>query len=83
MPKKLSKAASIFYPIVQQWLQKHFACFKTAVNKGLRHGRIDIIGVRDVGGDLSGAIETIGIDGRKTANRTCARQPQAINPFVR
>src|ERR1051325_6870721 len=51
-----------FYPFVEGWLKKHFGCFKTAVNKGLRHGRIDITGVRDVGGDLSGAIETIGVE---------------------
>lgn len=50
------------YPSVERWLRKHFACFSTATNKGLRHGRIDIVGVRDIGGDLSGAIETIGIE---------------------
>lgn len=50
------------YPSVERWLRRHFGCFKTAVNKGLRYGRIDAIGVRDVGGDLSGAIETIGIE---------------------
>jgi hypothetical protein len=60
MGKKL--AESSFYPLVERWLKRHFACFKTAVNKGLRHGRIDITGVRDVGGDLSGAIETIGVE---------------------
>ena len=52
----------VFYPLVERWLKKHFACFKTAASKGLRHGRIDITGVRDVGGHLSGAIETIGIE---------------------
>jgi hypothetical protein len=50
------------YPAVERWVKRHFACFKTSSNKGLRHGRIDVIGVRDVGGDLSGAIETIGIE---------------------
>ncbi len=52
----------ILYPTVERWVKRHFACFKTSSNKGLRHGRIDVIGVRDVGGDLSGAIETIGIE---------------------
>ena len=51
-----------YYPLVKRWLERHFGCFTTAVNRGLRHGRIDVIGVRDVGGDLSGAIETIGIE---------------------
>ena len=61
MGRKANPEKSL-YPAVERWLQKHFACFKTAVNKGLRYGRIDVIGVRDVGGDLSGAIETIGIE---------------------
>src|SRR5262249_8604433 len=50
------------YPAVQRWMKRHFGCFRSAVNKGLRYGRLDAIGVRDVGGDLSGAIETIGIE---------------------
>jgi hypothetical protein len=50
------------YPTVDRWMRRHFGCFKTAVNKGLRHGRIDIIGVRDVGGDLSGEVETIAVE---------------------
>lgn len=50
------------YPSVERWLKRHFGCFVTAVNKGLRYGRIDAIGIRDIGGDLSGAIETIGIE---------------------
>jgi hypothetical protein len=60
MRKRLSEKD--LYPRVEGWLKRHFGCFKTAVNKGLRHGRIDIIGVHDVGGDLCGAIETIGIE---------------------
>ena len=50
------------YPTVAKWLKREFGCFQTAINKGLRHSRIDIIGVRDVGGDLSGEIETIAIE---------------------
>jgi hypothetical protein len=50
------------YPAVERWMKRHFTCFKTAVNKGLRHSRIDIIGVRDMGGDLSGEVETIAIE---------------------
>jgi hypothetical protein len=37
-------------------------CFKTAVNKGIRYGRIDVIGIRDIGGDLSGEVETIAVE---------------------
>lgn len=50
------------YPTVERWLQRHFGCFQTAINKGLRHSRIDVIGVRDTGGDLSGEVETIAVE---------------------
>jgi hypothetical protein len=59
MKTRLEKAA---YPVVEKWLRKHFLCFQTAVNKGLKHGRADVIGIRDVGGDLTGDIETIVIE---------------------
>jgi hypothetical protein len=51
-----------YYPLVARWLQRHFLCFKLAINKGLRYGRIDVIGIRDVGGDLSGEFETIAVE---------------------
>src|SRR5262245_5986134 len=50
------------YPVVERWLRTRFTCFRTAVNKGLRHGRIDIIGVHDVGGELSGDVETVAVE---------------------
>jgi hypothetical protein len=50
------------YPTVARWLCRHFACFRTATNKGLRHSRIDVVGVRDTGGDLSGEVEVIAIE---------------------
>ena len=55
------------YPLVDRWMRRHFGCFRTAVNKGLRLGRIDIIGVRDIGGDLSGEVETIAIEVKRGA----------------
>ena len=59
MPTKLEKTA---YPVVEKWMKRHFLCFKTATNTGLRHSRVDVIGVRDIGGDLSGDVETIAIE---------------------
>src|SRR3990172_3808907 len=50
------------YPIVERWFRRHFRCFRTGINKGLAHGRIDVVGVRDTGGDLSGEIETIAVE---------------------
>lgn len=51
-----------YYPIVARWLQSKQHCFFTAINKGLKHSRLDVIGIRDVGGDLSGEIEVIGVE---------------------
>lgn len=53
---------SRLYSIVENWLRKYYLCFKTAKNKGLSYCRIDVIGVRDVGGDLSGEVETIAVE---------------------
>lgn len=50
------------YPAVETWAKRHFGCFKTGVNRGPRHGRIDIVGVRDTGGDLTGDVDVIGIE---------------------
>jgi hypothetical protein len=60
MPKR--RPERTLYPLVQRWLKRHFACFRTSINKGLQHSRIDIVGVRDTGGDLSGEVETIAIE---------------------
>ena len=48
-----------YYPIVAKFLAKSHQCFRTQVNAGLRHSRADVIGIRDVGGDFTGEIETI------------------------
>ncbi len=42
--------------------EKHFLCFKTGLNTGLKYGRIDVVGVRDIGDDLSGEVEIIAIE---------------------
>jgi hypothetical protein len=49
-----------YYPGVKGWMQKPFPCFIAEINKGVPgHSTPDIVGVQDVGGDLSGDIETI------------------------
>jgi len=55
------------YEIVRKWMKGHFRCFKTEVNTGLRTSRIDVVGVRDIGGDLSGEVQTIAIEVKKQA----------------
>lgn len=43
-------------------MKRHFLCFKTAINKGLRFSRIDVIGIRDLGWDLASDVEAIAIE---------------------
>lgn len=62
MAKKSLPLEKEYYPLVARWLKRHFLCFKVAINKGLRYSRIDVVGVRDVGGDLSGEVETIAVE---------------------
>jgi hypothetical protein len=42
------------YPKVEAWLKHRQRCFATGINTGLKASRIDVVGLRDVGGDLSG-----------------------------
>ncbi len=56
-----------FYASVARWMRRHFLCFRIAINKGLRYGRIGVVGVRDVGGDFSGEIETIAVEVKRGA----------------
>jgi hypothetical protein len=60
MKKKSPEKA--LYPVVARWMRRHFLCFRLALNKGLRYGRIDVIGIRDVGGDFSGEVEMIAVE---------------------
>jgi hypothetical protein len=59
---KHAKKEKAFYPQVEKWVKRHFLCFATGVDVGTRFGRIDVVGLRDVGGDLSGEIEAIAIE---------------------
>lgn len=67
MAKKKVPLEKEYYPLVARWLKRHFSCFKLAVNKGLRFGRIDVIGIRDIGGDFSGEVETIAVEVKRGA----------------
>jgi len=50
------------YPRVERWVKQQFGCWQTAINTGPKVGRIDVVGVRDVGGDLSGRSEVIAVE---------------------
>ena len=43
-------------------MKKRFHCFETSINTGLKYGRIDVVGVRDIGDELSGEVETIAVE---------------------
>ncbi len=43
-------------------MRRRFLCFRVAINKGLQFSRIDVLGIRDVGGDFSGEVETIAVE---------------------
>jgi hypothetical protein len=50
------------YALIGRWLCRHFRCFRCVLNKGIRYGRIDALGIRDVGGDFAGDVEAIGVE---------------------
>ena len=52
------KAEKDYYEPVGKWAKRSLGCF----DKGLRHGRIDVIGLRDAGGRLSGRAEVVAIE---------------------
>ncbi|MGA2917947.1 hypothetical protein [Methanoregula sp.] len=53
------------YPLVEKWLKTYQHCFKTASDTGLQFSRIDVVGVRDTGGELSEEVETISVEVKK------------------
>ncbi len=72
------------YTTVQKWMKQHFVCFKTGINTGLRISRIDVVGVRDIGGDLSGEIQTIAVEVKKEGSpfATTSGQTLAYNVYA-
>lgn len=55
-----------------------FNSFQTGKNTGLIHGRIDVVGVRDVGGSFSGEIETISIEVKRGKEAFTTSSGQAL-----
>lgn len=50
------------YPAVQRWLAEAYTCVDTFVNRGFAYGRIDVSGLRHVGGQLSGRSEFVAVE---------------------
>ena len=71
-----------YYPIVEKFLTRHYKCFRSATNEGLRHSRADVIGIRDIGGDLTGEIETIIVEVKRGAEGFATASGQAYGYTV-
>lgn len=74
--KKLKE--SDYYSTVRSWLIKKHLCFKAEPTKGLKYSIIDVIGVKDVGGDLSGEVETIAVEVKKGTGPFAKASGQAL-----
>jgi len=61
---------------------RHFRCFSTDINVGLKYSRADIFGVRDVGGSLSGDIESIIIEVKRGNEPFATASGQALGYSV-
>jgi hypothetical protein len=77
MPKIAKTKEFDLYPIVQKWMMKYFRCFKSGTNIGLRYSRVDVLGIRDIGGDLTGEVETIAIEVKRHAGLFATTSGQA------
>lgn len=53
------------YPRLRRFAESQLGCFTTAIDKGLDLGRIDIIGLRDTGGRLTGEGEVVAIEAKR------------------
>jgi hypothetical protein len=56
------KSERDYYEPVARWAQRSLGCFAVGTDKGVRHGRIDVVGLRDAGGRLSGRTEVVAIE---------------------
>jgi hypothetical protein len=59
-------------------MTRHFRCFKTAINVGLSYSRVDVLGVRDVGGDLCGEVESICVEVKRDSEPFATACGQAL-----
>lgn len=78
MKRTHRRTESALYPILEKWMVRHFRCFKSATNVGLLYSRVDALGVRDIGGSLSGDIETIVIEVKRGTEPFATASGQAL-----
>ncbi len=74
------------YPGVRRWMVDSYGCedAHVSVDKGFRYGRIDICGLRHVGGDLSGETEfvAVGVKPERAAFGTSAGQAAGYSVYA-
>jgi len=72
------------YEPVQAFVRRKFDCFATAINVGISHSRIDVVGIRDIGGDLTGRDEVIAVEVKRGTQpfATCAGQTVGYSIFA-
>lgn len=77
-----SRPEKSLYPVVERWMKKHFLCFRTGINTGLTYSRVDVVGVRDIGGDLSGDVETVAVEVKKAGSPFATMSRQTLGYSV-
>lgn len=65
------------YPVIARWLQAKGGCFFAAEEVGTRLGRIDVLGIRDMGGRLASETESIAVEAKTSTGRWAASVGQA------
>ena len=74
--KKVTSEAELYDP-VEKWLSSSYCCFRTEKNVGLKYSRVDVIGIRDLAGDLDSEIEIIGVEVKKNMSSFASSCGQA------
>lgn len=68
-----------YYSIVKDFLLKEFKCFYVETEVGVENvGRIDVVGLRDIGGRYSGEIEIISVEVKKSTKSPGKKMGQAL-----
>lgn len=71
---KQSMREESLYDGVEEFLQGTKNCFVTGQKKKSGVGEVDVVGVRDVGGDLSGEVEVLIVEVKKSSSNFGRKQ---------
>ena len=52
----LGAREKVLYEKVEAWMRQKYHCFQSGTNLGFAYSRVDVLGVRDIGGSGSGEI---------------------------